>query len=176
MLEIFSCSSPNDTHTPHDPWGGVIRSTFNFSKHGQVVYQIKWNHECSNMKEIFCPLPDPIDGFKSSTFNFFKTSSSCISNQMESRMQQHDSKYFVALPYPPPPDPVGGVKRSNSTVAYQIKGNHTCSDPLALRIGSLGQNSTFKINLRWGYNFKTFALFYFRFGRRHIRFSEFWLN
>ena len=35
--------------TPTDPWGGLNRSKFNYSKHCHVVNQIKCNHECSNM-------------------------------------------------------------------------------------------------------------------------------
>ena len=69
-------------------------------------------------------------------------------------MQQHGSK---CLPSVPPPDPRGGVKRSNSTfsehghVAYQIKWNHECSNMVANDlhalppdpgVGSKGQNST----------------------------------
>ena len=37
---------PIDSPPPGD---GVSRSTFNFSKHGHVAYQIKENHECSIM-------------------------------------------------------------------------------------------------------------------------------
>ena len=82
--------------------------------------------------------------------------SCCISNLRESRMQQHGRKYFACRPPPPPP-----TKRSNfhfsehGHVAYQIKGNHECSNKLAyilsfpqsptptLGMGSIGQKSTF---------------------------------
>ena len=30
-----------------------------FSEHGHVAYQIKWNHERSNMEQIFCPQTPP---------------------------------------------------------------------------------------------------------------------
>ena len=35
--------------TPPDPGAGVKMSKFNFSDHFHGAYQIKWNHECSNM-------------------------------------------------------------------------------------------------------------------------------
>ena len=40
-------------------------------------------------------------------FNFLRIWSCCISNLLESRMQQHGSKYFVRRPPPPdqPPPP-----------------------------------------------------------------------
>ena len=73
-------------------------------------------------------------------------------------MQHHGSKYFA---HSPRPDTQGGVKRSKFNffihchVAYQIKGNHKCSNmeanilpadphhPLTLGRGQQGQNSSF---------------------------------
>ena len=31
------------------PWGGQTAKDQHFSDDGRVAYQIKWNHECSNM-------------------------------------------------------------------------------------------------------------------------------
>ena len=81
----------------------------------------------------YCPQtshrpPDPAVG----VIFFFKTWLGCISNQGESRMQQHGRKYLSAEPPPPPPHLNLMVKSSNSTfseqyhVAYQIKRNYKC--------------------------------------------------
>ena len=45
-----------------------------FSEHGVVAYQIKENHECSNMVANILPTdtPDPGDGVNRSKFNFFQ--------------------------------------------------------------------------------------------------------
>ena len=49
------------------------------------------------------PLPDPGGrGQKVKVSTFFRTWSCCISNKLESRMQQQDSKSFA---HRPPPDP-----------------------------------------------------------------------
>ena len=39
--------------------GGVNRSKFIFLEYGHVAYQIKWNHECSNVVANILPPPDP---------------------------------------------------------------------------------------------------------------------
>ena len=55
-----------------------------------------------------------------------RTWSCCISNQMESQMQQHASTYSVSYTHP---RPLGWCQRSkhffseSSHIAYQIKGN-----------------------------------------------------
>ena len=49
------------THPSTDPGDGLKRSIF-FSECGHVVYQLKGNHECSNMVANILaaePLPDP---------------------------------------------------------------------------------------------------------------------
>ena len=46
-------------HRPYapDPWG----QNLTFSEHGQVAYQIKWNHECSSIVAITLPAnPSPL--------------------------------------------------------------------------------------------------------------------
>ena len=113
--------------TPPRPCGRGLNSTF--SEHGNVAYQIKGNHQRSNMVANILPAdpppPDPRDGFKRSKLNFFRTWSCCISIKRELRMQQNGSKYFARRPLPPPTLWVGS-KDQNSTlsdnghVAYQI--------------------------------------------------------
>ena len=50
-------------------------------------------------QQILIPPPPTIGvGVKRSKFNFLRTWSCCISNYMESRMQQHGSKYFARRP------------------------------------------------------------------------------
>ena len=39
---------------PPDPGDGINKSKFTFFEHGHVAYQIKENHECSNMVAHFC--------------------------------------------------------------------------------------------------------------------------
>ena len=79
-------------------------------------------------KQIFC-LPDPhqppIDPAAGVKIQVFRTWSCCISNEMESRMQQHGSKYFGRAD---PPLTLGS-KGQNSTFSdhghavCQIRGN-----------------------------------------------------
>ena len=59
-----------------DPGDGIIRSEFIFLDYGHVAYQIKENHECSNMVANILagdPPPDPWDRFNRSKFNIFRT-------------------------------------------------------------------------------------------------------
>ena len=120
-------------------WVGSKGRNSTFSEHGHVASQIKGNHKCCNRpphpRTHPSPRPDPWGRVRWSKFNFFLTWSSCISNLMESRMQQHGSKYFARNP---PLLTLGvGVKGKNSTlsehdhVAYQINGNHECSNMVA---------------------------------------------
>ena len=56
---------PDPHPIPPDPGVEVKRSKFHFSEHGDVTYQIKGNHECSNMVTNILqadPHPDPGDG------------------------------------------------------------------------------------------------------------------
>ena len=98
--KYFACRRPTN---PPTLGLGSIGQNSTFSQHGHVAYQIKWNHECRNMVANILPadLPPTILGIKRSKFNFFRS----ISNLRDSRMQQHDSKYFA--PSPTPPDPGG---------------------------------------------------------------------
>ena len=76
---------PADRPTPY-PWGWGEKVNFQlFSERGQIAYQIKGNHECSNMVAFFLPAYtpppfDPRDGVNRSKVNFFRTWSCCISN------------------------------------------------------------------------------------------------
>ena len=62
-----------------------------FLEQGHVAYQIEGNHDCSNMVAIFCTQTPPLTLGMGSKFNFFRTWSCCISNLMDSRMQQYGS-------------------------------------------------------------------------------------
>ena len=78
--------------------------------------------------------PSPIlgEGSKGQSFNFFRTWSCCISNKIESRMQQHDSKSFAHRPHPTlKPKGHNSTFPQHGHVAYQIKWNHECSKMVA---------------------------------------------
>ena len=70
---------PLPTPTPLTLGFGSKGRNSTFSELGHVAYQIKENHECSNMAAYFaCRSPDPVDGvnrsnFNRSNFNFFRT-------------------------------------------------------------------------------------------------------
>ena len=103
---------------PPDPAGGIKRSKFNFFRTCHVAYQIKWNHECSNMVanilsadpySLLPQPPRPSGGVNRSKFSFFQN---------------------MVIPMT-----LGWVKRSkfnfleHGYVAYQIKWNHhECSN------------------------------------------------
>ena len=69
---------------PHPLDMGSVCQNSTFSEHGNVAYQIKENHEFSNMianiLRTDAPPPDPGDGVYRSKFKFFRTWSCCISN------------------------------------------------------------------------------------------------
>ena len=75
---------------------GAKRSKFNFSEHGHVAYQIKVNHECSNMVANILP------GAKRSKFNFSEHGH--VAYQIK---VNHECSDMVAnsLPVYPPPFP-----------------------------------------------------------------------
>ena len=45
--------------TPTRPWGWGQNVKINFSKHGHVAYQIKWNHKFSHMVANISPTNPP---------------------------------------------------------------------------------------------------------------------
>ena len=114
---------------------------------------------------------DPGDGVSRSKFKFFRKCSCCVSNQRESRMQQH-GLILPADPYPPHTPTLGmGSASQNSTfsehghVAYQNKENHECSNmvanilpadpqPPTLGMWSVGQNSAFSEHGHVAYQIK----------------------
>ena len=67
--------------TPLALWMGSVGKKSVFSVHGHVTYQIKENHECSNMVANILPADtlDPGDGVNRSKLNFFRAWSCCIS-------------------------------------------------------------------------------------------------
>ena len=114
------------------------------SEHGHVAYQINGNHKYSSMianillADPYPPtVPDPGFGAKRLKFNFFRTWSCCILNKGNHETQQHCSNILHADPLPPSSDRGKGSTGQNSTlseqchVAYQIKGNHECSNMIA---------------------------------------------
>ena len=124
-------------------WGQKGHNS-SFLEHGHVANKIKCNGIYNNMIANILPpeftniptLPDTGHVVKSSKFNFFRIWSRCISNKMESRMQQHGSSYF--FPQIPCLVLAVGSKGQISTfieygyVAYQIKGNDTCSNMVVI--------------------------------------------
>ena len=74
----------------------------------------------SHNPDLLVRLSSSSPGVRRSKFNFFRTWSCCISNKMESQIQQRSSKYLFSQT---PPDPRG----QNSTfseqfhVAYQMQ-------------------------------------------------------
>ena len=106
-----------------------------FSEHGHVAYQIKDNHECSNMAANILPTdppyPHPRDGVSRSKFNFFQNMV-MLHIKLKKITNAATWKQILSLqtPIPQLPSPGNGVSRSNSTflehgyVAYQIKWNH----------------------------------------------------
>ena len=107
-------------------------------EHGLVAYQILGNRECNHIvanilaADIPSPPPPPEDysiGQKSSF-----TEHGHVAYQIkESRMQQLAAHILPADPTKPPsPDTGDGVKiqlfSEHILVAYQIEGNHGCSN------------------------------------------------
>ena len=100
-----------------ESWVGVTRSKFKFLKKlGHVVYQIKWNHECSNVvASILPPESHPLTqgiGSKGqlSSFPECHVAYQIKGNQVCSNMV---ANIFSRRP-PPTPLPLGDrVKRSN---------------------------------------------------------------
>ena len=138
-----------------------------FTKQGHVAYQIKGNHECSNMVANILtadphPHPDPGDGVKRSKFKFFKHHTA-YQIKGNNEMQQHGNKYFTNRPPTPiiPTLGMGSIGQNKTLsehdhVAYQIKGNYEMqkqgstqfanrppATPLTLGMGSMGQNLPF---------------------------------
>ena len=136
MVTNILPADPNPPSIPPYLRIGSKGQNSTFSEHGYVTYHIKWNHKLNIMlANLFPTVPssDPWWGqkvksskftlfrtwsflpatlpleVKRSTFNFFRTWSCCLSIKMESRMQQHFSKYF-AHRITSPADP--GVYRS----------------------------------------------------------------
>ena len=92
--------------------------------------------------------PDPGVWVKRFKYDFFRAWSYCISNLMESRMQQNGNKYFARRPPPPPPTLGVGSKGQNSTfseyghVAFQIKGSDEYSSMVTTEHGMDGTTTT----------------------------------
>ena len=111
--------------TPHTPTLGVGSKGQNstFSEHGHVVYQIKWDHKCSNRKAHILSLHTPlIPGVESKVKIYFFLKVVMLHYQIrrEWSIEHHASTYSVLTHTL---DPWGGVKCQNifsesSHVAY----------------------------------------------------------
>ena len=82
-----------------DPGDGANRLRFNFSEYGHGAYQIKENHECSNMVANILPaypLPqNPRDGTIGRNSTFSEHGHVAYQIKWNHEMQQQGSKYFV---------------------------------------------------------------------------------
>ena len=123
---------PADPLSP-PPTLGSVGQNLTFSEHGFVAYQIKDNHECSNMVAKMLPTDpqEPGDGVSRSEFNFY-----------QNMVMLHIKLKIImkAATWLPADHPhtlgIGSVgQNSFSTehghVAYQIKGNNECSNMVA---------------------------------------------
>ena len=108
--------------------GSVGQNSF-FSEHGHVAYQIKENHQCSNMVThiLLADTPDREDGFNRSKCSFFLNMVMLHINLMGiTKCSRMVANFCLQTP----PGPWGGGPGQNSTlsehghVAYQLKGNH----------------------------------------------------
>ena len=115
---------------------GSIGQNSTNSEYGHGAYQIKENHEFSNMAANILPAypPPPTTlGIRSIGQNSLFSEHGHVAYQIKWKreMQQHGSKYIFC---PQTPDAPDLVNRSKSTfsdhghVAYQIKGNYECSN------------------------------------------------
>ena len=125
-----------------EPQGGLggQKLKFNFSEHGHVAYQIKWNHKCSNMVANILPAADPLPHptleMRWKGQNSALSEHGHVANPIK---WNHECCNMVAnsLPKDIPDPPPMGSKGQNSTfleqgnVAYQIKGNNECSNVVA---------------------------------------------
>ena len=165
----------------------VERSKFNFSEHGIVAYQLKLNHECSNIV-VFCLLADPtptftlgigIIGLKSTfsehgRFSFikFKGITNC---------KPHDGKYFAL-----PPRPLGSRSKGQKStfsqhchVAYPIKRNNersfACRTPPTLgmdgvnrsKFNYFSEHGHVAYQIIWNYEMQQHGSKYFFFADPH---------
>ena len=100
--------------TPYPLTMGSKGQNSTFSEHGHVAYQIKDNHECSNMVANILPSdhhtptpPPPLRMGSSGEKSIFRT--------WNHEMQQYCSKCFAGRPPPHPVDPRGmGSKGQHS--------------------------------------------------------------
>ena len=94
-----------------DPGDGVNSLRLNFSEYGHGAYQIKENHECSNMVANILPaylLPqNPRDGTIGRNSTFSEHGHVAYQIKWNQEMQQHGSKYFA---WPHAPDPANRSK------------------------------------------------------------------
>ena len=75
LSQIFCLETPHPNPGGGGGGGGFKGQNSTFLEHGHVAYQIKWNHECSNMVANILPAepPDPLGmGVKGQNSFFFR--------------------------------------------------------------------------------------------------------
>ena len=122
------------------------RSKFNFSENGHAAYQIKRNHECSNMVANILPADSPLRaptlgvGSKGQNSTFSEHAHVAYQIEWNDACSNMVADNFTRRPPSSPPsrpDTGIGKKGQNSTfsehahVAYQIQGNDACSRMVA---------------------------------------------
>ena len=91
-------------------------SKFNFSDHGYVAFQIKWNHECSNIVTNILSSPNPWGGSKGQNSTFQKMVMLRIKLNLLHQIRREWSIEHLASAYSVLThtiDPRGGVKGQN---------------------------------------------------------------
>ena len=92
-------------------WGQKVKIHF-FSEYCHVAYQIKWNHECSNMVAKRLPAYTPDPGVQSKDQNSIFSEHGHVAYQIK-RNHRCSNMVTNILPADPlPSDTVGGVNRS----------------------------------------------------------------
>ena len=124
---------PADIPTPW-PWGSKGQNS-TFSEHGHVAYQIKENHKCSNKVANILPSdapPRPWGWGQKVRIRLFQNMV-MLHIKFNGITNAVDIKYFARIRTPP--WTLGWGQNSSFTehghVAYQIKGNHECSNMVA---------------------------------------------
>ena len=83
---------------------GLAGQTSTFSEHSHAAYEIKQNHECSNMVANILPTDIPTLGMGSVGLNSTFSEHGHVAYQIEGNqeMQQHGSKHFACRHLPDP--------------------------------------------------------------------------
>ena len=122
------------------PWvhlgGGSKNQHSNFSEHGHVAYQIKWNHKCNNMVLNTLPTytpPHTGGGVKRSKLKFFQNMVLLLIKKGIMNAATWKKIFLQSDRLPPDLWVLSKVKIQifQNTDAYKIKKNHQCSNMVA---------------------------------------------